>query len=224
VVSTKWLGRFSETHQAMIIYSALFGKYDRPYPAVKHKGVSWMLFTDTPEVEAPGWQVYKVSSKYGNPRTDSKFWKTHPPSGRTVWIDCHVQVLGTHTIEMFNRCLDNQNLSLWPHTSRQNIQQEAEFCVRKGLDLNALQQVQDYRELVPHPEDLPLWAGGIIARKDANEVCRFNRTWWAHIKKYPERDQLSLPTALYLSGARAQSFEGRISYNDYVGIGEHRPW
>jgi hypothetical protein len=208
----------------MIIYSALFGKYDRPYPAIPCKGVSWILFTDTPEVEAPGWTMHGITPRFDNPRTESKYWKTHPPYGLSVYIDSHVHVHDERFVVMASKALQRGDLCLWPHTERDCIYEEAEVCVRKKLDINALSQVNMYKETLGHPEHGGLWMGGVIARKSTSNTERFNNIWWSHILRFPKRDQLSLPVAIREAKIKVAPFSGTIANNEYVGIGGHRPW
>jgi hypothetical protein len=208
----------------VIIYSSLFGRYDQPFPAFKHKGVSWILFTDTPEVEAPGWTIHGVTPRFDNPRTESKYWKTHPPSGVSVYIDCHVHIHDGRFIEMANKSLENGELCLWPHTERNCIYDEAEVCVRRGLDKNALNQVNLYHQTLDYPKNNGLWMGGVIGRKSTVNVGRFNTTWWSHVLRFPKRDQLSLPVAIQEANIKVTPFHGTIANNMYVGIGDHKPW
>lgn len=208
----------------MIIYSALFGRYDRPYPAFKHKGVSWVLFTDTPEVEAPGWTIHGITPRFDNPRTESKYWKTHPPSGLSIYIDCHVEIHDGRFIEMAAKCLEKGELCLWPHTERDCIYDEARACFKQKLDKNAFKQVKHYKKTIDHPRHGGLWMGGIIARKSTVNVGRFNNVWWSHILRFPERDQISLPVAISEAKIKVTPFDGTVADNIYVGIGDHRPW
>ena len=58
------------------------------------------------------------------------------------------------------------------------------------------------------PGDRGLWEGGIIFRRDG---CPrgWQDTWWDEIQNQSQRDQLSLPYALWSTGQSVHTFPAR---------------
>jgi hypothetical protein len=208
----------------MIVYSALFGRFDRPYPAVPQDGVSWVLFTDTPEVEALGWTVHGVLPRFSDPRLEYKYWKMHPPPGPSIWIDCTIDIHDDRFLTMAKECLNEGDICAWSHPVRNCVYTEAKECNKRNLDKNAIKQALFYKKMLKYPKNNGLWASGVLARNESADVVAFNERWWRHILRFSQRDQVSMPVAAWETGINITPFKGTIENNMYVGIGDHRSW
>ena len=61
-----------------VVYSAVFGRCDIvSAPKVKTPGVDYILFTDDPAIDAPGWEI-RYFRKLKDPRKEARRCKIQP--------------------------------------------------------------------------------------------------------------------------------------------------
>src|ERR1700750_3234774 len=93
----------------VVLVSAIYGKYDAPKrPPLDIPAV---LFTDDPEIQAPGWDVHVVTdhvdedvlaeAMHNDPRATvpqlrHKYWKCHPfeavGADVAIWVDGSIEI------------------------------------------------------------------------------------------------------------------------------------
>jgi hypothetical protein len=206
------------------LYSAIYGGYERcarPLPA--QLGVPAYLYTDNPEIEAPGWEVrvvrHGIATTRGQPSITApmlahKWWKTHPALACpdvdiSLWIDGSMELVYPDYV---NRCLGalgKDDWSMVPHPHRTCIYPEAEVSETLWwrYDPPSIRAQADwYRDHVAHPPGWGLMATGANARRHTDQVLALSQQWWDECVNWSHQDQLSLPVLLRL-------WEGRVRYN-----------
>lgn len=185
----------------LVVYSAIYGDYDRPKP-VPNDGNKYVMYTDTKGLHAPGWEVrYEPMDLIDTPMMRAKYWKTHPhrvaPTAlATVWIDGSLTPLKGFA-DRCAKALHGVDIAFTPHPLRDCIYDE--YTASAGLPkYNAdmmSRQVEHYRT-EGHPEHWGLFATGCIARMNLTRVMWMNVEWWQHNVEWSWQDQLSLPFVL----------------------------
>jgi hypothetical protein len=206
----------------MIIYTAIFGNYDKPAPTFLHSGVTdWIMFTDDINIEAPGWTVFSVPKSSENNTLNSRYWKHHPPQGKSLWVDGQIEIIDNKMIDLAIKTLDNHDLGLWRHPSRQCLYKEAEACFRVGHGHSVLGQSNYYSRKYSLPPEGGLWVTGVMARNMTEDIKSFQKTWWNHIVAHSVRDQISLPIVIHEHNIVPFDFPGSMYDFDLVKINYH---
>lgn len=220
------------------IYSAIYGQYDRA-KKLPDLGVPAYLYTDNPQIEAPGWEIrhipHGVATTNGEPGIVApmlahKWWKTHPdlacPDAEvSLWIDGSIELHDTQPsyVEQCLQALGDDGWAMVPHPSRACIYPEAEVTetLTWRYDRVAVRrQIDFYRDNVRHPRGWGLMATGANARRHTPQVLRVSHQWWVECVNWSHQDQLSLPVLLRLMDEGP--VDHRFSYN--YNIPWHEWW
>lgn len=194
------------------VYTANFNGYSNiaHFPNLKkileRKNILFIVFTDQDLDNEYASLIVKANVCAPNPRYAAKVFKvlSHrflSNCDTSIWIDANIDISGdiSHIIEKFEqqRC----PLSVFEHDKRNHLIEEAEACSRLAKDCSTViqKQVEQYRSI--DTESLGLYQGRIIIRKPCSVIVSFEELWWNEIAKYSIRDQISLPVAIYSSGA-----------------------
>lgn len=206
----------------VVIYSALYGGYDAPKPV--DQGVPTYLFTDQPELDAPGWSVvhrpHRIVSRNGPaelvaPMLAHKWWKTHPAeaieqatnaiwatgSVTSIWVDASI-TLEPGFADKALAALGDDEWAMVPHPWRSCIFTEADYSASlpryAGLAGRIRAQADFYRNVVGHPANWGLIATGLNVRRHTADVIELSHLWWQECLSWTHQDQLSLPLLLRL--------------------------
>jgi hypothetical protein len=183
----------------LIIYTAIFGDYDIPVPAFKSSLIeASILFTDNIKIHAPGWHVIHSPKISDNPIHNARYWKLHPPSGCSIWLDGQISLTNEILIVNSMKALEKYDIVLWRHPWRHCLYQEAQECYNLGYGQNVLDQANHYKNHYNFPENYGLWETGVLARRTTDNLLQMHELWWKHIRDYSYRDQVSFPLMLNL--------------------------
>lgn len=199
------------------LYSALYEKYEYMKPLPADLGCRAVLYTDEPDIEAPGWEVRVVTdhlsdgliekAQESDPKATvgmlrHKYWKCHPAEAVpdadvTMWIDASLLVVAD---QYAKRCLEALGDDDWcavRHPHRDCIYSEAAFSATlPRYDADTLnRQVAVYRAM-DHPEHWGLVATGANVRRHTPAAIELGEHWWWEIITRSHQDQLSLPVLL----------------------------
>ncbi len=208
------------------IYTTIFGDYTPLKPTVpQNVNVDWICITDNKLIKNPGWQVRQVQrpSRTLHPRYRAKWWKLHPwevADGITIFIDGSIQVKSDMFAEHCIRNLQSDDLLLYKHMYRGNIQEEVteSMNLKKYKGAPLAEQVNSY--LKAGYQDNCLYAGGIMVRRDTEQMRAIMRDWWAENIAWTYQDQLSLPVVLSRHNYKPKVFKEDI-INDFFHIFWH---
>lgn len=185
----------------IIVYTTNLGGYDNLHPSPKalfnqDLDVDYLYYTDG---EAPdGWTKMPMES---GGRKESRFYKINshllPPHDISIYIDASysIQRPVSRILEHFDM---NADIGLCPHISSTCVYQHAmmvmllQLCKQKVV----FEQVGRYAQ-EGLPEQMGLSENGLIVRKNNGIIKELNELWWNEYTKGSQRDQLSMPYALW---------------------------
>lgn len=207
----------------MIVYTAIYGGYDRLWPHVDHPSVEkWLCYTDNPDLLAPGWETIVEPRPYANPRLSAKWRKCHPPEivtalgwGESLWVDGSVQVDNPTYIDVVADLLETADMCFVPHPDRDNIADEARASIIQqphkygAFDLDAQVKLYEARK---GPQQ-GLWASTTFGRNHTPAVLQMGAAWFVHNELLSIQDQLSLPVLLDDYGITVAAIPGGLARN-----------
>jgi hypothetical protein len=182
------------------IYTAIFGNYDDlKEPEVITKGWRYICFTDQ-DFKSDVWDIVKVPVMECGPAKTARYYKImfhkHIESEFSIWID------GTFVI--------NTDLDKWwqrfqaPFTAVKHpfdncIYVDAYACLASGRGEKSMleRQVALYKAL-KIPKNNGLIASGVLMRQKIKVVTKFCDTWWEHVRRWSNRDQVAYGYANFM--------------------------
>ena len=208
----------------IIVYSAVFGSFDKIMTAPKFAGVRFILFTDDKELNPHGWEVIFVNNKSNDPRKLAKQFKILPhkffPEYRwSVWMD------GTHMLRIHPRSLIKMvtnGILLFRHPKRDCIYEEAKVCKSLGFDKVKIDiQMQRYVDK-GFPAANGLSQCTVLVREHNNPVmCKMMNDWWDEVNMGSIRDQLSFDFIAWQLNIKPNYIEGNPYWNKYFYYTPH---
>lgn len=225
------------------LYSALYGAYEYAKPLPADLGCRAILYTDEPDIVAPGWEVRVVTDHLGDdlislaqgndPKATvgmlrHKYWKCHPSEAVpdadvTCWVDASLLIKVDRYVE---RCLDALGDDDWcavRHPHRTCIYDEADFSARLArYDAESLaRQSGAYREM-GHPPYWGLIATGANVRRHSDAAVEASAHWWYEIINRSHQDQVSLPVLFRLLEQRnGLRWNVNMPWDTWWGVYEH---
>lgn len=206
------------------LYSALYGAYEYVKPLPADLGCPAILYTDEPDIEAPGWEVRVVDDhfmpehQWNAQRVDPKatwammahkYWKCHPHEALpdvdvSLWVDASLLIYpGDGAGGYAARCLRALGDDDWVtvrHPYRDCIYAEAEFSATLARYDRASLESQALRYwLAGHPAHWGLFATGANVRRHTDVVRAVCANWWSEIVFHCHQDQVSLPPVFRMS-------------------------
>jgi hypothetical protein len=197
----------------VVLYSALYGNYEHPKKVPQDLGVPAIMYTDNPDLHAPGWEVRVAPYTWGeehpaDPKAtfammEHKFWKLHPhiisDADVSIWMDASMEITVDNYVERCLEALGDDDLVTVPHPARNCIYPEAAFSATlERYDAAAItRQVEFYR--VWHPPNWGLFATGARVTRHTPRMRKFFSDWWWECTTRSHQDQLSFPVLLRLA-------------------------
>ena len=158
------------------------------------------------------------SYKAPNPRYAAKIFKVVPykffiNSVISLWIDSNVNLNHLVFNKLNDFLLSDFDIELFLHDKRKNITDEAIECKKMAKDSSSIidKQISKYIDKYSNLEDLQLFQGRILFRKNTNKTQKLSDIWMNEILSHSIRDQLSLPIAIRESGVN-------LKFNDSVNL------
>ena len=194
----------------MIPYSAVFGGYDKPQRAP----AGGVLFTDSMPPESFGWGARVVTPPFpDNLARSNRYYKLQPhqhfPEGaRVLYFDARVNLLHSpeETLAGFQDLAGgDHDVFLLTHTLNHDVEQEIAWVREKGITAPSVLDAQ--RERYARHEGLlklPTCQAPIIIAKRNERTSEFFSVWWAEVRDYSHRDQISYAYARWMTGVDAR--------------------
>jgi len=185
----------------IIVYTTNIGNYDSLHPAPAIPGVSFLYFTDG---EAPaGWT--KMSLPWIPDLEDrklSRFYKINahllPAHDISIYIDACYEFSNISIKEILEEFKPQYDIMIPAHPFDKDPYTHAEMCMRNKLGNPQIinRQMERYRSM-GLPKNCGLTENSIIIRKNNLSNKKLNRLWWKEYLAGSQRDQLSLPYAIW---------------------------
>ena len=111
----------------------------------------------------------------------------------SVYIDCKRPI--AVDFDYLLSCLESSSdLALRRHGKRNCIYGEGAFCAEKYKKLRRdISEQLDFYNIEKYPKNNGLYRTGLLFRRHTKELKEFSKLWWGQLKKYSNRDQISLP-------------------------------
>ncbi len=225
------IGRLFKNRSRVVIYTCITGGYDSlsTQPKQTHVNCNYVVYSDekSSQHQYTGWEARTTENlEMLDNRLLSRKYKCKPHEyfsnyDFTIWIDGSVRIRSTHFASEMIKMLGGNDLAFIKHPERTDIGTEAKFCKQidrfKNLDIES--QVAHYTSL-GFKDQVPLLAGGVIIRRNNLKVTSFNSLWFNEVKKWKTRDQLSLPFAIWKTGAAVKVIDMYLWDNEYFYVME----
>lgn len=221
-----------------VVYTAVFGGYDRLAPVAFHSDCDFVCFTDEIGLVVPGWRVIHVSPEESGLPTASlnRIYKMLPHRfladyDQSLYVDGNIRLVADPS-RLFDKYLAGRAIAIPRHRERDCIYAEADFCVKIGLchREEIERQLRVYRA-DQFPPRLGLTENSIILRDHrASELAALMEDWWRAYCEGAKRDQLSLPYLAWKHGIAIADIAEGVRVDDSVfKIGfhckdENLPW
>lgn len=182
----------------LTIYTAIFGRRDQLYPPLfRHPEIQYVCYTNNKRNVAKGVETILVDPELPCLSRSSKWYKTHPPEGDSLWIDGVFQVVADP-----RPVLDRipGDVAIRPHAKKTCLYIEAIQCAARESDTPAiiLRQVLRYHK-DGMPQGFGMWEGGAIFRRGSCDRT-WQERWWYELRHGSCRDQISLPYVVWRLG------------------------
>jgi hypothetical protein len=191
---------------SVVIYTALFGGYDRLLEQPSIDGVDLVCFTDDPTLASRSWEI-RVLPKAAHPRRAARAVKTSPhrhvPDHEwSIWVDARLSIRSDDFVPRLLGAASPSGIAVMAHHQRGDLYEEAEHVYRMGFDSSPalLAQIARYRSL-GMPTGTGLYSTMAMARRsDDPAVRQADERWREEIEAGSVRDQISLPYVLWEAG------------------------
>lgn len=194
----------------IVVFSCIFGNYDTlKEPLYVNTGVSFVLFTDNPNIKSNTWKIILVDLKYlgGDPQRVARRIKTNPHlflqknHKISVWVDSNYHIRIRDIKNFCNLSLTNNDVAMYKHPRRNCLYKEIDTCINSKLDKPEILLAQKNKYLkVKFPCENGLYHTAVVIRRNNTKVNKINEEWWEEIKRFSRRDQISLPYIFWRNG------------------------
>ena len=214
----------------LVIYSACFGSIDDINNFLTSN--EWVtefadlvLFTDSDVLVDSKINVIKISTALNSFRMTAKSFKVlphrlFPKYSSSLWIDTNMTI-NQSSIEEIKE-LDGHLMTTFSHNKRDYVYQEAIECVTKGKDTlmkMIVLMMYFYKENYYKQTSLRQCRWLLRKHNDQN-IILLMESWWALIRKYSIRDQLSLPFCIWKGNVKVKMVN-HDQASSYFSVNEH---
>jgi hypothetical protein len=189
----------------IIVYTAVFGKYDSNLPKVTSQddAIQYFCFTDHPFENSTNWQCIYTPPFFKDNKLNSSYLKTNahllfPSDSIVIWIDSNFEEFA-HNSDDFYNMLQGRSIATLPHPERQTVLGEAAIVASDQLDyVNKVMAWEKELIALGYPDNAGLAETAFLIRDLRNvETHHFNQSWWQFLCQGSRRDQLSFNPALW---------------------------
>jgi len=203
------------TVENTVVYTAITAGYDRLKAQATH-GFEFVAFHDTPAADR-AWRVLPLEKECDDANREAKKYKVlphryFPEKEYSLWIDGSI-MLNISPGRLIEEHMGEFDVVVHKHPDRECIYQEADICVRYGLDRpeTIIQQVSRYRQ-AGYPAGNGLYELPVILRRHGGRLDDFNELWWREIQEGSCRDQISFPVVAARAGLKVGCFPGSVHH------------
>lgn len=213
-----------------VVYTVILNAWDylRP-PEVIDPEARYICFTDQPIDRVDPWEIQPAYLPFPSMSRNSRLPKILPhlhfDAEYSVYHDANfsLKVTPCDLIGLLN----GADIAMLKHPQRERVDEEAEVILGSPdefptVDMDAVRaQVTRWKHA---GAPTGLWAAGLIIRRHADAVERFNELWWREYISGSSRDQLALPSARYHAEIEIQTLTENIFQNPLMSFHWHAAW
>lgn len=211
------------------VYSCFTGQHEPLNEASMGAGGAYdrVLFTDDPSVSYAGAQVVPIVGENLCPQKASRLPKICPhrflpDHDWVIYVDNRAE-LRTDPVEIVARIEEAHpglpgGRYLFPHPGRRCAYKETRIAAVKGMiEESVKQRILTAFKNHQMPRKLGMYMNTMMIQKMGNPVAdAFNEVWWDTYQELCQRDQISLPLALWRTRYAAPELD--------FGVGEIGVW
>lgn len=215
-----------------LIYTAVFGGYDRVYPPVKPEpGVDYVIVTEDAAVQVPGWRTLRADiNSFATPKAANLYHRAliHrmlPGYDASLYIDGNIRLLGP-TSPLFEALKESgAALMLFAHPLRHTVSEELEAVIAAGKVADADRGRQEVESYLNNgfPDNIGLGETTIILKNHRHPKLDDAMSLWSELfQQHLSRDQLSLPYVVWKSNLDVAWIPGTFREpNPYFAVYPH---
>lgn len=199
------------TDSRLAVITAIYGDYDlvKPVPFGFDEAV---LVSDKP-IKSDWTNVVVPTSL--PPRLAAKIPKFRPDifcsSPKSVWMDASLSDPSGYLYSASHDALLLKDFVIFNHPERNNVREEVSASLKlpkyHGLPIDA--QFESY-QASGFPDNLGLWAAGVIARNHSEEIMQFGTAWFLENSLWTIQDQISLPYLVWKFGISVGTYDAHL--------------
>lgn len=177
------------------IYTAVTDGYDLiKEPKVVTDGWDYICFTDRDFDAESTWDFRKMDS--GVLAQREKKINLLPDYDLTIWVDGSILINCDLNLFILDYCMGD--FSLMKHPTRDCTYAEAGAVMQLGKadPITVTKQMRGYKKQ-GLPDNEGMVQTGVLVREHTDDVRRFCKIWWQHVKNKCHRDQLSFNFCLW---------------------------
>lgn len=208
-----------------IIYTVITGDKDTLSEDINIKGAKAVCFTDDPNLKSEKWEIRLIPSLYKDVRRDSRTVKLlphifFPEAEYSLYLDGNI-ICKVPIQRIIHEWLQDDDIAVFKHHTRDCLFQEAKECIRLGLDDTETieKHVERYKGF---PEHRGLYQCGVILRRHTPRIKRLNEAWFAQYMTGCKRDQVSFPYVLEKEGVSINGIDSYAYLHDYYEYRNHK--
>lgn len=198
-----------------VVYTAITRSKDRLRDDQVADGAEFVAFIDSPQA-SDVWEQRPACDLFRCPNRCAKIHKVlphlyFPGAAYSLWLDGNI-ALKVPVQTLIDEHLAEADVAMFGHPDRNCVYAELQASMPllgKYDPAVMMEQVENYRA-AGFPEHCGLHECGVIVRRHAAAVERFNEAWWAEICRWSQQDQLSVMPAAWRTGVKIATIPGSI--------------
>lgn len=208
-----------------VIYTVITGGKDTLSEDINTRGAIAVCFTDDPTLKSEKWEIRTIPSLYKDVRRDSRTVKMlphifFPEAKHSLYLDANI-ICKVPIQRLIDEWLQDADISVFQHHTRDCLFDEAQECIRLGLDDKEVieQHVARYADF---PKHKGLYQCGVILRRHTPKIKRLNEAWFAQYMTGCKRDQVSFPYAIETEGVAINTIHSFAHLHQYFEYFNHK--
>lgn len=181
----------------MLVYTAIFDGYDSLLEP-RINSFNYMCYTNYIVKHHSRWNMINCDFQMDGFRKN-RYIKINSHKFAKNDISIYIDPTFYITRDFSNKVEDwlgDNNIAVMLHPKRgRSVYEEAKYLIkRKPHKLDSIDIVKKQMDMFLDdglPKNTPANQGGLIIRRDTEDVNKFNEKWWDIVKNYSKRDQLS---------------------------------
>lgn len=174
-----------------ILYTAIIDGYDTlKNPAVVTEGWRYLCFTNDETLTSDIWEIIilkdcdKKTSRKVKILADFEY-------DICIWVDANIEI-HCDLNDFVDKFCPNSDFTVLAHPDRRCIYEEGKACIiLKKDDPKMIKSQMEQYKCMNYPENNGMVGTGLMVRKNNENYESFFRFWWAWVKDWSKRDQLS---------------------------------
>ena len=209
----------------LVIYTVITGGKDTLSEDINTKGARAVCFTDDHELKSEKWEIVQIPTLYHDARRNSRTVKMlphlyFPEADYSLYVDGNI-ICKVPLQRLIDEWLEDTDIALFKHHTRDCLFDEAAECIRLGLDDKDVIE-RHTRRYTGFPTHKGLYQCGVILRRHTEKIRRLNERWFAEYMTGCKRDQVSFPYVIEKEGVAVNAINSYAHLHMYFEYFNHK--